>query len=161
MYRRLREMVGTVLCCALLGMIVPSCGGGNVSGGNEKAAPKSDSDKPGSNLAEQRRNEKNLEQIEEARFKAEAEERKTKKALADAEDALADARAVGDRHSEGAAMCDVAIYRLRLGSTSSARELWLKGAAILRDLGNTIALEQLTEQMHAACKETGVSPFVE
>lgn len=160
MQRRLREVVATLFFCVLLMLAASSCGDGN-SAVDDASAPTKDSDKPGSNLAEQRRNEKNLEQIEEARRKAEEEERETRKALARAEDALDGARAVGNRHNEGAAMCDVAIYRLRLGSESSARELWLKGAAILNELGDTIELELLTTEMYAACKELGVSPFDE
>lgn len=154
------ETVGTLCCCILLMLAGVSCGDGSAVT-NDESTPTKDSDKPGSNLAEQRSNEKNLEQIEEARRKAEEEERETKRALVRAEDALAGARTVGNRHSEGAAMCDVAIYKLRLGSESTARELWLKGAAILKELGDTIALEHLTSAMHAACKEAGVSPFIE
>lgn len=156
-----KQAVGALAFCLSMAIAPIGCGGGNSAGANGVGAPKGDSEKPGSTLDEQRRNEKNLEKIEDARRKAEAEERASRKALREAEDALADAKATGNRQNEGAAMCEVAIYRTKLGDASSARELWRRGAAILKELGDTEALQRCISDMHEACRTVGVSPFDE
>lgn len=74
-----RALVPSAIVAIAVLMLVSGCPSENTAKGASNS--ESSGSREGSNLEEQRRNEKNLEAIDEARRRAEADERKSKAAV--------------------------------------------------------------------------------